>query len=62
MKKEKMVKRTHYFPIALLELLNDYSEKVGMSSSVIIRISVAKYLYDHPLPPFTTDKNFEVMK
>lgn len=46
---EKMRKRSFYFPEGLSENLQDYCEKTKQYESEIVRVSVSKYLMEHPL-------------
>jgi hypothetical protein len=49
MAKQKMVKKTFYFPVELFNDLKNYSEKTHQKISEVNRVAVLKYLNDHPL-------------
>ena len=43
-KNKAMVKRTHYFPVNMLDVLAEYARQTGISTADVIRISVKEYL------------------
>ena len=47
--KQVMNKKTFYIPQDLIDRLQDYSNKIGLSMSDIVRVSVNEYLRAHPL-------------
>ncbi len=47
--KQVMKKRTFYIPEDLMSRLENYSNKVGLSNSDIVRVSITNYLRAHPL-------------
>ena len=42
-----MVKRTHFFPLEMLNELAEYARITGISSADVIRMSVREYLNRH---------------
>lgn len=48
-KKQKMVKKSYWIPEDLADRLREYSNKTGESDSFVVRASIAKWLWEHPL-------------